>query len=213
MVYPFGRFFLGNFVRMYTRKIEGHENIPRDRPFIAVANHSSYLDDLAIPYLITRFAKKKFHIFVNSRYYSNVFFKLFLDHFGCIKVDVSKDVKDAEKRNKTNEKAIEDAVRFLARGDIFGIFPEGGRNNGTLIEGKTGVATVALKSKVPVLPIAIIGSHNVFPKGAKFPRFRRFDISIGKPMTFEKYYGSKDYNTLRKITDEIMGKISFLIAK
>ena len=212
MVYPFTKIFSGLIIKSFTRKVIGKNNLPKT-PFIAAANHASFADDFLLNYHILFSTKRKFRIFVNSRFYKSKLIKIYLDHYNCIPVDVSKDVKDKEKRKETNEEAFKLAIEALKKGYNFHIFPEGGRSdNGKLKKAKTGVARVALEAKVPVVPVGLIGTYDILPKGAKFPRFKKADIIIGKPLNFEKFYGkSKDYKTLETVTTIIMKEIAKLI--
>jgi 1-acyl-sn-glycerol-3-phosphate acyltransferase len=215
MSYPFTRIFLGPIIKLYIRGVEGIENLPKGSPFIIASNHASYVDDFIMPYSIMSKANRKFHIFVNSRFYRNILFKKFLDHYKCIPVDVSKDVKDEKKRKKTNERAFKIALNGLNKGRVFLIFPEGSRSeDGKLKHAKTGVAKIALLSRKPVLPVGIRGSYDIMPKGAKFPKFKRADIIIGKPLYFDSFYGKeKDYKTLELVTRKIMREIAKLISQ
>jgi 1-acyl-sn-glycerol-3-phosphate acyltransferase len=219
MIYPFTRIFLGPIIRSYVRKVEGLSNLP-STPFIAAANHASYVDDFIFPYTIGYNADKKFHIFVNSRFYKNVFFKMFLDHYRCIPVDVSRDLVDKrdpslKKSREKNEYAFQQAVNLLRTGHIFMIFPEGGRSpDGKIRKSKTGIARIALTAKVPVVPVGIKGSYEIMPKGSKFPKFRRADIIIGKPLYFDSFFGKeKDYKSLTLVTTKIMKEIAKLIGQ
>jgi 1-acyl-sn-glycerol-3-phosphate acyltransferase len=73
---------------------------------------------------------------------------------------------------------------------------------------------VALKARVPIVPVGIIGSYDILPKGAKFPRFKRARLVIGKPIYLNKFYGKKaDYKTLEKITEMVMKEIAKLICQ
>jgi 1-acyl-sn-glycerol-3-phosphate acyltransferase len=209
MVYPLTKIFSGIIIKPFTRKVIGKVNLPKT-PFIAAANHASFADDFLLNYHIMYASKRKFRIFVNSRFYKSRLIKAYLDHYNCIPVDVSKDVKNKEKRKKTNESAFKLAIKALKQGYNFHIFPEGGRSSdGKLKKAKLGVARVSLEAKVPVVPIGIIGSHEILPKGKKFPRLKRADIIIGKPLNFEKYNG-KDYKTLEEVTRIIMKEIAKL---
>jgi len=213
-VYPVIRFTLGNIVKLCIGEIEGVHNL-RDEPLVIAANHSSYVDDLIIPYIIIVKMKKKFTVFVNSRYYKNYFYRRFLSHYGGIPVDVSKDIKDENRRRVTNEKAIKEAVDSLRDGKIFLIFPEGERSpDGKIQKAKTGVARVALTARVPVIPVGIEGSYDILPKGAAFPKFKRVDVVVGEPLTFDNYYGKEeDYATLEEVTTTIMREIARLVGQ
>ena len=194
---------------LYIKKIQGVENFPKP-PFIIAVNHASYLDDLIIPFIVFKYFKTKFHIFVNSRFYKSKLIKSYLDYYGLIPVDVSKDVKDVEKRKKTNEVAFQQALKYLKKKEVFVIFPEGGRSSdGKLQKAKTGVAKIAVNSKLPVIPIGIKNSFKVLPKGAFFPRFKQASIKIGKPMYFSTT--KNNYATLMKITNKIMKEIENLL--
>lgn len=214
MVYPVIRFTLGNIVKLCIGEIEGVHNL-RDEPLVIAANHSSYVDDLIIPYIIIVKMKKKFTVFVNSRYYRNYFYGRFLSHYGGIPVDVSKDVKDENRRRVTNEKAIKEAVDSLRDGKIFLIFPEGERSpDGKIQKAKTGVARVALTARVSVIPVGIKGSYDILPKGAVFPKFKRVDVVVGEPLIFDNYYGKEeDYATLEEVTTTIMREIARLVGQ
>lgn len=206
MVYPIGKLIVPPTVKLWIRRIDGLENVPRDRPFIIAANHSSYLDDISIVPIIIKHTNKRVHMYCNDRFYKNIFLASFLNWAGCIPVSV-------ETRNKeTNKMAFKLSLDYLKRGEPVGIFPEGGRSiDGKLREAKTGIAKLALVSEVPVLPVGIIGSHKVLPKGAKFPRFKRFDIKIGKLIYLDKYFGKENNKkVLKEVTNLIMREIGKL---
>ena len=74
-----------------------------------------------------------------------------------------------------------------------------------MYRGKTGVARMALEAKVPVLPVAMIGTYEIQPPGQLKPRLRRVGIRIGAPLDFSRYDGLEDDRfILRSVTDEIM---------
>jgi 1-acyl-sn-glycerol-3-phosphate acyltransferase len=64
---------------------------------------------------------------------------------------------------------------------------------------------MALEAKVPVIPVAMIGTDKVQPIGKKIPHLGRVGIVIGEPLDFSRYEGMADDRlVLRSITDEIM---------
>jgi len=206
MVYPIGKLVIPPIVELWIRKVYGLENIPRDKPFIIAANHSSFLDDFTLVSIVIKYINKKVHMYCNDRFYKNKPLGAFLNWAGCIPISIQ------TKNKETNKEAFKLAIRYLGKGEPVGIFPEGGRSlDGKLKEAKTGIAKLALVSKIPVLPIGIIGSFKVFPKGAKFPKLKRFDIKVGKLIYLDKYFGKEDNKkVLKEVITLIMKDIADL---
>jgi 1-acyl-sn-glycerol-3-phosphate acyltransferase len=108
------------------------------------------------------------------------------------------------------EEFLKEATGHLKNGGIVVIYPEGDTNkNGFLLEGKTGVAELSLKSGLPVIPIGISGNC-----------FIGKTIRIGKPIIFKEeqrnfLINSEGYDKslLRELTDRIMEEISLLSFK
>jgi 1-acyl-sn-glycerol-3-phosphate acyltransferase len=98
---------------------------------------------------------------------------------------------------------LEAALALLQEGGLFGIYPEGTRSpDGRLYRGRTGVGWLALKSGLPVLPVAMIGTRRVLPPGRAVPRPGRVEIRIGAPLKFGP-----------EITERPAGKARQLIAE
>lgn len=209
MVYPIAKITFPPMMKLWVRRIIGLDNVPKDRPFIIAANHASYLDDITIAPNVIRYIDKNVHMYCNDRFYKNKFLAAFLNWAKCIPVSIQ------TKNPETNKRAFKLALGYLKKGEPVGIFPEGGRSlDGNLREAKTGIARLALVSKVPVLPIGVIGSYDVFPKGAKFPKFKRFDIKIGKLIYLDRYFGKENNKkVLKEVTTLIMKKIAKLVDK
>jgi len=167
-----------------------------------------FFDDILLPYIIVSTINKKLHFYSKSNYFSNYFIRKFLEWGGCIPVDTTK----GKNHKETNKKAFESALDYLRNDEIVGIFPEGTRSyDGKLRQAKSGVAKLAIAAKVPILPIGIIDSYKILPKGKFLPRLVRCKINIGKPMHLDKYYNKKITKTLlRKITNDIMKEIAKL---
>ena len=211
MAYPISRLIISPVYRIWLGKTEGTANIPKDKPFIIAANHSSYYDTLLVPIIIIPNANKKLHAWVDSTYWNISFTKFFLNMWEGIPVYIERQ-KNAKEKNK---QAFKKAVSYLKKGDLIMIFPEGKRNaDGKLSKGYTGIAKLALESKAPVLPIGIIGANKVLPKGKSFPRFVRCEVKIGKPIHFPKYYNKKiNEKSLQEVTRSIMKEIAKLSGK
>lgn len=210
MVYPISKILLLPPYRLWLRKVQGMENIPEDKPFIIAANHSSYYDALLLHSILIPKLNKKIHALVHSGYWSNPINKYFLNLGECIPVHVGK--KGSKHKNK---KSIGQAIKYLKKKEIVQIFPEGTRSqDGKLKRAYNGIAVLALKAKVPVLPIGIIDSYKVLPRGKVFLRFKKCEVKIGKLMYFDDYYTKKsNQKTLDAITRSVMKQIAKLIGK
>ncbi|MEA2035969.1 MAG: lysophospholipid acyltransferase family protein [Nanoarchaeota archaeon] len=206
MVYPIGSLFRFIIIHL-VKKIEGLENLPKDTPFVIACNHISFMDIFVIASEVTTHLKKKKVYVVSAMFF---FFDvisgiIFSELGGSIRL-----------RRKVHGGFLKSAMKKLRRGNIVCMFPEGiPKKNNKIRKGKTGVARLILKGKVPVVPISIQGTIDVWSKLKWIPRLKRkIEIKIGKPMYFKDYYGKdEDYPTLEKITRIIMKKIALLLGQ
>lgn len=151
-------------------KVEGRENLPQKTNFIAVANHSSYLDTLVVGAAIPQ----KTHWIALKGLYR---ISLLAWFFRAI---------DALPSGSSSEAAAE----LLRNNKNVGLFPEGGvSRDGNLREFKRGAALLALKTGRPIVPCAIKGTFEALPKTARFPRlFKPIKVKIGKPVYLLKEF-------------------------
>ncbi len=194
---------IGPLLRVIFRPdVEGAENVPADGPAILASNHLSYADwlfmPLTLPRRVTFVAKAEYFTTPGIKGWLQ---KKFFSGAGQVPIDRS--------GASAAEGALSSARRILEQGDLFGIYPEGTRSHdGRLYRGKTGVARLALETKVPVIPVAVLGTDVVAPPGKKFGTFTRPGVRFGKPLDFSRYEGMEnDRYILRSITDEIMYEI------
>src|SRR5207302_11390160 len=88
------------------------------------------------------------------------------------------------RRGHHDEEAFQTAFAVLDRGDAVVMYCEGGRSRtGTLAaEAKPGIGRLALESGVPVVPVAILGSHKV--RNWKRLQFPTVTVQYGEPFRF-----------------------------
>lgn len=211
MIYPISKFIVPPIYKLWLRKVEGLENVPKDDPFIIAVNHTSYYDALLLPCIIVPKINKKIHPLVNSYYWSNLITGFFLNLWKCIPVFVEKE-KNSKQKNKS---AFVKAIKYLKNKELIMIFPEGSRSkDGKLKKAYHGVARICLGAKVPVLPVGVIGANEVMPVGKVLPRLKRCEVKIGKLMHFGKYYNKRgNKKVLAQITRSIMKEIAKLIGQ
>jgi 1-acyl-sn-glycerol-3-phosphate acyltransferase len=194
---------VGPLLRLIFRPtVEGAENVPVDGPAILASNHLSYSDwlfmPLTLPRRVTFVAKAEYF---EGRGLKGWAQRTFFSGAGQVPIDRS--------GGRASEGAITSGLKILREGGLFGIYPEGTRSHdGRLYRGRTGVARMALEAKVPVVPVAVIGTDVLAPPGKVFGRFTRPHVRFGTPLDFSRYQGlESDRFVLRSITDEIMYEI------
>lgn len=171
------------FVVVYRVKVEGTENIPKDKsqPLIYCGNHRTYAD----PPLIVVTAKRHVRFLAKEELRKNPFFAFLGVVFDGIYV----------KRDSKDVTALKTTLKALKNGESIALFPEGTRNG--MEKGqkaKDGAAFFAVKTGAKVIPVGITGGEKPFKK---------MTIRYGQPLDFS----GRSKDELDEITDEIMEKI------
>jgi 1-acyl-sn-glycerol-3-phosphate acyltransferase len=191
---------LGPLLRAIFRPwVTGVENVPDAGGAILASNHLSFSDSVFLP-LMTR---RRVTFLAKSDYFTGRGIK------GRLKAGFFKGVGQLpldRSGGGSSDAALQTGLRLLRSAQLLGIYPEGTRSpDGRLYRGKTGVARMALEAKVPVIPVAMIGTDKVQPIGKVVPNLGRVGVIIGRPLDFSRYEGMEDDRfVLRSITDEIM---------
>lgn len=178
-------------------EVVGREHIPRDGPIIIAANHQSNADPPVLVYAITRpiffMAKRGLFAGAIASYLLRVLHVYPVDRDGA---DVD---------------ALRWAQDTLRHRRALLIFPEGTRNPHALGRGTEGLAYIALKSGVPILPVGIIGTEQVPGMLRIAFHFKRLKVAIGEPFMLPPVEGRLDRSSLRAMTDQVMWRIADLL--
>ena len=162
------KIFITLFLKFkYKVSVFGYENLPRDTGYILCSNHINLQDPLVIgislPFYIRYMAKKEL--------FDNKLLGFFLKYAGGFPVD----------RDGNDLKAIKTALKILKSGGQLLIFAEGTRNKSLEpLKAKPGVAMMAIKSKVPIVPVTVDSNYKLFSK---------VNITFQEPVYLEQYYG------------------------
>ncbi|MFD5875803.1 lysophospholipid acyltransferase family protein [Streptomyces sp. NPDC060322] len=191
---------LGPLLRLTFRpRIEGLEHIPDDGAAIVAGNHLSFSDHFLMPAIL----KRRITFLAKAEYFTGPGIKgkltaAFFHSIGQIPVDRS--------GKEAGQAAIREGLGVLSKGELLGIYPEGTRSHdGRLYKGKVGVAVMAIRAGVPVIPCAMVGTFEIQPPGQKVPSIKRVTIRFGEPLDFSRYAGLEDQKAaIRAVTDEIM---------
>jgi 1-acyl-sn-glycerol-3-phosphate acyltransferase len=184
----------------YRIRVEGIENVPKHGNGIVAANHISFVDSLFIPAVLPR----RVTYLAKAEYWDSWKTRWFFDLVGQIPVRRDDSAKA--------QAALDAGMRVLGRSGLLGIYPEGTRSpDGSLYRGKTGVARMAATADAPVIPVGLIGTREIMPKEAKFPRMRG-DVTVrfGEPRSISKEDADGDPLALRAFVDALMFDICTL---
>ncbi|WP_031485919.1 lysophospholipid acyltransferase family protein [Streptomyces bicolor] len=191
---------LGPLLRLVFRpRIEGLEHVPATGAAIVAGNHLSFSDHFLMPAML----KRRITFLAKKEYFTGPGLKgrltaAFFRSAGQIPVDRT--------GKEAGQAAIREGLGVLSKNELLGIYPEGTRSHdGRLYKGKVGVAVMALKAQVPVIPCAMIGTFEAQPPGKIIPNIHPVTIRFGEPLDFSRYAGMENEKAiLRAVTDEIM---------
>jgi 1-acyl-sn-glycerol-3-phosphate acyltransferase len=174
--------------------IEGTELLNGKGPYLFMSNHQGYYDIFALlghlPYQFKWLAKKEL--------FSIPFFGWTMAAVGYISIDRGGTRDTVEAMNEAAQK-IRDGMSVV-------IFPEGSRSpDGSIQPFKKGGFTLAIKSKVPIVPVAISGSRDIMPKDKLTATPGEIRILIGHPIETERC-ALKDREVLMKKVREAISK-------
>lgn len=155
-------------------RVEGTEIIDPRQRYVLVANHYSYFDIpcifVAIPQPIRFMAKKSL--------FSIPFFGWAIGRAGFIPID--------RKNRRTAVKSFELAVERIRKGNTVVVFPEEGRSRQREMRPfQRGGYLLALRSGLPLLPVAIQGTFDVYPANATRIKPGPVTVRVGTPIPTE----------------------------
>jgi 1-acyl-sn-glycerol-3-phosphate acyltransferase len=192
--------FLGPVLKLLFRPwVKGLDNVPTEGAAILASNHLSFSDSIFMPLMVPR----PVVFLAKSEYFTGTGLKgkltaAFFRLTNQLPMDRSGGAASALSLNA--------GMDVLKSGSLLGIYPEGTRSpDARLYRGKVGVARLALAARIPVIPVAMIGTDKVQPIGKRVPNIRRIGMIFGEPLDFSRYYGMEDDRLVqRAVTDEIM---------
>lgn len=196
---------VGWFVRLLFACRGRHvARVPNEGPVILASNHVSNIDPVLV---VVSMHRPVYHLAKAELFKSRLSRWFFETLGGQIAVD---------RTSGGNSAAIEAGVAALDEGLALGIYPEAARSrDGRLKRGRTGVARLAFTTGVPVYPVAIRGTDEVWPKGVRFPRlFQRTEVVVGEPIQVDRDPdAAEDARRSRELTDRIMRSLADLLGQ
>ncbi len=176
-----------------TVEVRGLENIDLSRSYIFAGNHQSQIDifslQAALGFDFRWMAKKEL--------FRIPLFGWGMKLAGYIPVDRS--------GGKKALKSLDEAAKRIAGGTSVIIFPEGTRSrDGQIHPFKAGGMILAIKSKVPLVPLAIHGTYELLPKGKLFAKSGKVVIVFGEPIETAEYSTKQKHELADRLHDVVV---------
>lgn len=173
-------------------RLRGRYNVPTHGPFLLAANHLAWTDIPLIPLLLPG----KVVYMAKEEYFSSRIAWL-VRFLGAFPV----------KRGEGDRQALRAAEEQLKKGNVVAIFPEGTRSKTkTMAKGHSGLGMIALRSGVPVVPVAIWGSEKVLKEFGS-----HVTISFGEPIVFKPKGAKMTREDIENATDRTMQAIAAML--
>src|SRR5712671_4389986 len=171
-------FLLGRVIYLFALdrfhlKMRGLENLPDKGPFLLCSNHQSYVDPLvmagALPWHLFRYA----FALGTSDIFGKGFMRRLARWIRTVVLDPEANLIPAMRAGFFG----------LSNGRILVLYPEGERtNDGNPTVFRKGAAILSIHAQAPIIPVAIEGFYEAWPRHKKFPKFANLQLVFGKPI-------------------------------
>jgi len=179
-------------------EVSGLEKVPHRGACLLATNHLSRIDPALVFALIER---EDITALVADKYRRSPLIRPLVNALGGIWLH----------REEADIHALREARNFLQKGGLLGVAPEGTRSrSGALTPAKTGIAYLADKADVDVIPTAIYGTETATRQLLRFHR-PKISIQFGKPIRLPPITRANRENDLQRNTDEIMCRIAAML--
>ncbi len=167
-------------------RCHGREYVPEIGGAILCSNHQSFLD----PVLVGLACDRRLSYLARDTLFRNPWFGGLLRFFDTISIQ----------RDRMGVAGFRETSLRLQQGAVVLVFPEGTRTTdgeiGTL---HTGVCRLARRASVPLIPMAIEGAYQAWPRHAAWPRPTTIHVWFGPPIPVEEVERLTDQQLLQQL--------------
>jgi len=186
--------FLGGF------KTRGTKNVPRKGGVLICPNHLSDADPPAVAVALPRSA----YFMAKEEIFSIPILGALVRHFRGFPI----------KRDSADRTALRHAEELLKAGEAVVIFPEGGGNEeGTLQPLHPGALLIALRTKVPIIPVALVNTNKVWTYKDPVPHRAGVPVTVtfGEPLDLSDLHGTK--GAVEKATARLTERLAEMLGQ
>ena len=173
-------------VLVYRVRYTGLENIPAAGGVLVVSNHQSHFD----PPLVGIGSRRRMNFVARKTLFDIPLFGRIIHSVDAIPID----------RDGFGLGGIKESLKRLKHREMVLIFPEGTRtSDGTIAAFRPGFTTLAVRSQSSILPVAIDGAYQAWPRTKKHPGFGRIRVHFGRPIPPEEVAGRDEHELVAEV--------------
>ncbi|HZZ30302.1 MAG TPA: lysophospholipid acyltransferase family protein [Pirellulales bacterium] len=177
-------------VTFFRIRVFNRQCIPRTGSALVVSNHQSHFD----PILVGLSCDRRLNYVARQTLFGFAPFRWLINSLDAIPID----------REGTGLGGLKESLRRLKAGEMLLIFPEGTRTpDGEVGHLKSGFLALARRSKVPLLPVAIDGAYDAWPKRHRLPGLAVIHVRFAQPFSPEEVAQFDDVSLLAEVDRRI----------
>ena len=179
---------------LWRPRILYRDRLPERGPYILAPSHRSFLDT----FFVAAVVRRRIRFMGKAELFRRPWAARFFRALGGFPVE----------RGTTDRSAVRNAVAALEGGEPLVVFPEGTRRSGPLVEDlHDGVAYVAARCRVPVVPVGIGGSEEILARGRKLPKLKRVVLVVGEPLDPPSADGPVRRGAVAALTEQLRAEL------
>jgi len=193
----FSRFLQVVSLDLFDLKVTGIEKLPKSGPFILSSNHQSYIDPLILAGTLPYEVFMRSFAVGTSEIFGKGLLRWLAHRIKVIVVDPDANLVPAMRAGAYG----------LSLGMALVLYPEGERSiDGTPKIFKKGAAILSIHKQAPIVPVAIEGFYDVWPRNRPFQKFAPLRIVIGDPIVPPPESAASE-EAYEKLTAELKARV------
>ena len=178
-------------------RVSGLDRLPRHGPFLICSNHQSFIDPVIMSSVLPWQVFRDIFFVGTSEHFGSGFMRALARWLRITLVDPDANLIPAMRAGAFG----------LRHGRVLILYPEGERSiDGTPKRFRKGAAILSIHTRAPIVPVAIEGFYEAWPRGKRFQKFAPLQIKFGDPI-YAPAESTASEDTYEKLTVELKARV------